>query len=171
MADPGSVAHGIPRAPSDLMRYFADLKRQVDQLNASMGSLGSGGDGLAGVVATLVTNLNALTSVVNGLEIPEDWTDATLVNSWAVTSEPVSYRLQPDGDVRMSGRIQSGATGSVALTLDSVHAPAVRQDFVLVTNVAGSFGAASVAPSGDVTIAIPGGATWVSLSSVRFPTS
>jgi hypothetical protein len=125
----------------------------------------------AGDLSRYLRDLQRSLDELAGQLVAGAWQLPTFTNSWVAVSEEVDYRLEPDGDVRFRGRISSGATGTVAFTLPTDFAPDWRQDFPLVTDVAGSFGAARVLADGTVTITLPGGASWVSLANVRFPTS
>ena len=101
--------------------------------------------------------------------VRQDWQDATLENSWANVGSPyynAGYYKDPFGIVRLRGRVDSGSSGTVALTLPTGFRP--NATIKLPAEDSGSVASVTINSSGQVTLTTSGGTPEISLESITF---
>lgn len=99
----------------------------------------------------------------------QDWQDATLENSWANVGSPyydAGYYKDPFGIVRLRGRVYSGSSGTVALTLPTGFRP--NATIKLPAEDSGSVTSVTINSSGQVILTTSGGSPEISLESITF---
>lgn len=99
----------------------------------------------------------------------QDWFSPTFQNSWASVGSPypdAGYTRDPWGWVHMRGRIDSGASATVAFTLPSGFRPVGTQVFISEGSTTPA--QISIASNGQVTPTVGGAGIWVQLDQVRF---
>jgi hypothetical protein len=137
--------------------------------------LGFSTDGIA--FATLSWGLDAGNLSIN---VPlqrqgEGWNNLGLQNGWVSSLQP-QYRLYPDGDVQLRGRIANGtnAVGTVVATLPAGYRlPAAQHGARWVcgrSDATAQYGMIQVESDGDLVIAATPTLASLDLSGIRFST-
>ncbi len=98
--------------------------------------------------------------------VRQDWQDATLENSWANVGSPyynAGYYKDPFGIVRLRGRVYSGSSGTVALTLPTGFRPNAT-----IKLPAEDSGSVTINFSGQVILTTSSVTPEISLESITF---
>lgn len=138
-------------------------------------TLGFSLDGIAFATLSWGIDTGAMSINVPLKRQGQGWTNLGLQNGWGVDLQP-QYRLYPDGDVQLRGRISGGtnAVGTVVATLPAGYRlPAAQHGARWVCgrgDATAQYGMIQVESDGDLVIAAVPTLASLDLSGIRFST-
>jgi hypothetical protein len=159
-AENGITVDGVLTSNNDYTEYFVDNYDLFAPTSVTYST------NIAKSVENLKESTQGIRELINSFD-NDKWIAPTLINSFVNVGgafPTVGYYKDPNGVVRLRGRIATGASGASPFTLPIGFRPSTTKTFPIVSN--NVFGYVTIANTGVINVF--GSATYYALDSISF---